>query len=386
MLQTLAINNYRSLKDLVVPLASVNVITGPNGSGKSNLYKALRLLAATAGGGVINALAREGGLQSTFWAGPEQFSRDMTSGAAPIQGTRRTEPVRLRMGFASEDFSYAISLGLPVPDGSRFSLDPVIKRETVWSGPLYRPAAGLVDRKGPVVKVRAGRSWQVVEQHVATFESMFRGIRDLGATTELLAFKHDIEGWRFYDHLRTDAQAPARQVHLGTRTPVLDDQGQALAAAWQTILEIGDAQALAAVVEDAFPGASVEVAINDANYFTLLFKQHGLLRPLSAAELSDGTLRYLLWAAALLTPRPPPLMILNEPETSLHPDLLPALGRLIIRAAESSQIWVVTHAPRLVHTLAHCDDYNELNLEKTLGETTVFGQGALDQPAWNWPD
>ncbi|WP_425387819.1 AAA family ATPase [Edaphobacter aggregans] len=57
------------------------------------------------------------------------------------------------------------------------------------------------------------------------------------------------------------------------------------------------------------------------------------MRPLSAAELSDGTLRYLLWTAALLTPHPPALMVLNEPETSLHPDLLPALARLILAAA-----------------------------------------------------
>jgi len=47
--------------------------------------------------------------------------------------------------------------------------------------------------------------------------------------------------------------------------------------------------------------------------------QHGLLRPFRAGELSDGTLRYLLLVAALLSPRPPSLMVLNEPETSLHP-------------------------------------------------------------------
>jgi predicted ATPase len=49
---------------------------------------------------------------------------------------------------------------------------------------------------------------------------------------------------------------------------------------------------------------------------------HGLLRSLKAAELSDGTLRYFLLISALLSPRPPTLMILNEPETSLHQDLL----------------------------------------------------------------
>jgi len=54
---------------------------------------------------------------------------------------------------------------------------------------------------------------------------------------------------------------------------------------------------------------------------------HGLLRSLKAAELSDGTLRYFLLISALLSPRPPTLMILNEPETSLHQDLLAPLAR-----------------------------------------------------------
>jgi hypothetical protein len=54
------------------------------------------------------------------------------------------------------------------------------------------------------------------------------------------------------------------------------------------------------------------------------------------------------WAAALLTPRPPHLMILNEPESSLHPDLLPALAQLIGVAAQSTQMWVVSHSSRLM--------------------------------------
>ncbi len=72
-------------------------------------------------------------------------------------------------------------------------------------------------------------------------------------------------------------------------------------------------------------------------------EQPGMLRGLTAAELSDGTLRFLLLVAALLTPRPPELMVLNELENSLHPELIPALGRLIKRAAESSQVIVVSH-------------------------------------------
>src|SRR5258705_12887245 len=102
MLNALAIGNYRSLLNLVVPLGPLNVITGANGSGKSNLYRALRLLAETAQAGVVNALAREGGLQSTVWAGPETVSRNMRRGEVPVQGGPRQEVVRLRLGFAGD--------------------------------------------------------------------------------------------------------------------------------------------------------------------------------------------------------------------------------------------------------------------------------------------
>src|SRR5947208_11893414 len=115
MLHTLAIENYRSLRSVVLPLRNLNIIQGPNGSGKSNLYRALRLLADTATGGVVSSLAKEGGLKSTFWAGPEHTSRAMRAGRVPVQGTQRSGPVRLKLGFADEDFGYSISMGLPAP-------------------------------------------------------------------------------------------------------------------------------------------------------------------------------------------------------------------------------------------------------------------------------
>ena len=90
-----------------------------------------------------------------------------------------------------------------------------------------------------------------------------------------------------------------------------------------------------------------------------------------------------LWIAALLTPRPPALMVLNEPETSLHPDLLPALARLIARGAERSQIIIVTHSSQLIASLAEQNSCNSIMLEKTFGETNIAG--ATDLPAWHWP-
>jgi predicted ATPase len=119
--------------------------------------------------------------------------------------------------------------------------------------------------------------------------------------------------------------------------------------------------------------------------FELKLQQHGLLRPLTAAELSDGTLRYLLWTAALLTPRPPELMVLNEPETSLHPELLPALARLILAAAKNTQIIVVSHATTLIDTLTAAPLCTHLHLEKDFGETKLEGASLFNAPKWNWP-
>ncbi|KQB53362.1 ATP-binding protein [Pseudomonas endophytica] len=386
MLTTLAVANYRSINQLVVPLAKLNLITGPNGSGKSNLYRALRLLAETAQGGVINALAREGGLESTFWAGPEVISRRMKSGEVAIEGGPRNKVKRLRLGFAAEEFSYAIALGVTPPERSAFTLDPQIKHESIWVGASYRPASELVERNGPMIRARAGRSWQVLAQHTPMFDSLFDHVGSLHASPEVLQLRESIRGWRFYDHFRTDPDAPVRQPQLGTRTPVLHHDGRDLAAALQTILEMGNPEALHSAISDAFPGARLKIECLLGGRFAIEFYQEGLLRPLSAAELSDGTLRYLLLVAALLTPRPPTLMVLNEPETSLHPDLLPALARLIIRTSQQSQVWVVSHARRLIAALQQDPECNCIVLEKNLGQTEVVGQRMLDQPAWQWAD
>ena len=384
MLTTLAISNYRSLRNLVVPLQRLNLITGPNGSGKSSVYRALRLLAETAQGGVIPSLAREGGLQSTLWAGPEMLGRAVKRGEHKVEGTVRKERTNLRLGFAGDEFGYAIDLGLPTPSTSAFALDPEIKTETIWAGPILRPAALLIDRHGSVVRSRGSDGdWEVLAYQLSSFDSMMTQFADPRNAPEMLALREQIRSWRFYDHFRTDVDAPARLPQIGTHTPVLSNDGSDMAAALQTILEIGDTQGLADAVADAFPGSSISV-LNIEGRFEIAMHQKGLLRPLKAAELSDGTLRYLLWIAALLTPRPPGLLVLNEPETSLHPDLLPALGRLIANAADRSQVLVVTHAKKLIATLEEQKECNSVRLEKEFGETKIVGIEKLELPRWQW--
>jgi predicted ATPase len=306
----------------------------------------------------------------------------MKAGDQPVQGTVRKNPISLKLGFSGEDYGYAIDLGLPTPDSSQFASDPVIKSESLWTGERLGRANAFALRNGPSVRIRndAGE-WRQAYQHLAPFDSMMTHCSDPREAIELLVLRERMRNWRFYDHMRTDADAPARKPQVGTYTPVLAADGSDLAAAIQTIREIGDGEAMNNAISDAFPGGSVAVASTGA-YFQVQMRQHGLLRPLLASELSDGTLRYLLLIAALLSPRPPALMILNEPETSLHPNLLPSLARLIVQASGQCQMIVVSHAAALVTALDAEPDSRRIVLEKTLGETEVQD---YVPPNWTWP-
>lgn len=383
MIQTLAISGYRSIRDTVLPLHGLDVVTGANGTGKSNLYRALRLLASAGDGDVVGSLARDGGLSSTLWAGPEHVSHAMVDGSVPVQGTRRSGPISLRLGFATDTLGYLVDLGIPQPSTTLFGRDPEIKREQIFAGALAKPSSLLVDRHGPAVRVRDG-SWRPIGRTLGTSESILTEFSDADATPEVLRVRGQVRGWRFYDQFRTDREAPARAPQVGTRTPVLGHDGADLAAAVQTIIESGARDRLDAAVDDAFPGSVLRVRADDG-VFQLELEQPGMLRPLSAGELSDGTLRYLLLVAALLTPRPPELMVLNEPETSLHGDLLPQLARLITAASADTQLVVVSHARPLIEAMLEAGEVHEHRLVKRLGETTVEDQGLLSTPPWTWP-
>src|SRR5690348_13879654 len=237
MLQTIAIRGYRSLRDVTLPLTDLTVVTGANGTGKSSLYRALRLLADCGRGQVIGSLAREGGLQAVLWAGPEQPADE-------AQGTTRTRPISLELGFASDDFGYLVDLGLPQKAGTgptAFALDPEIKREMVFAGPVLRPSSALVCRTREYAEVAAesGRGFDELSRSLPSYRSVLAEYAHPHALPELSAVSERLRVWRYCDGFRVDAAAPPRQPQVGTRTPVLSDDGADLAAATQTIIEAG---------------------------------------------------------------------------------------------------------------------------------------------------
>ena len=386
MIERIAISGYRSIRELVLRLGQLTVVTGVNGAGKSNLYRALRLLGDAARGTLAQSLATEGGFSSVLWAGPEEISQAMRDGSVPVQGTVRRKPISLKLAICADPFSYCVDLGLPVPMGSMFDRDPEVKREGIWAGPDLQARALCVDRRRETLRCRRGKGkWQDIDLGLTRNASVMSQFADPFNAPEVILMREQFCQWRFYDSFRCDQQAPARTVSAQTFTPVLSNNGSDLAAAIQTIIEIGDAEGLQVAIDQAFPGATLEV-MRSGHGLQLLFNQPGMLRQLSASELSDGTLRYLLLIAALLSPRPPALLVLNEPESSLHPDLIRPLARMIQLASVSSQVIVVSHNDILLEELVKdSDDCCEVHLVKKLGETVIENQNLLDRYGFKWP-
>lgn len=352
------VEGYRSVRDVWFKLRRVNVLVGPNGCGKSNLYRAIYLIAAAANGQFARTLADEGGMPSVLWAGP-----------------RAQGPQRLTLGVSIDDLKYKMSCGM-IPttpgDPTAFRLDPDIKEEEI-SFVNAGKSTSLLKRESGTVNARDVEGKRVAFPiMLSSGESVLSGLREPHRFPEISALRQEILSWRFYHQFRTDSGSPLRQPQIGVMTPVLAHDGSDFAAALQTIIEIGDAETLHQSISDAFPGTELQID-HDSGEFIASMRMPGFNRPFTGKELSDGTLHYLCLLAALLSPRPPTLLALNEPETSLHPDLFEPLAKLIAQASKHSQLWITTHARELADFILEYTGEAPIELQKTDGETKIVG-------------
>jgi predicted ATPase len=353
-LHELWVEGYRSIRAMRLSLSPVTVVVGANGSGKTNLYRALRLLSAAAEGTLARSLANEGGMPSVLWAGPR----------------RKSAGVRFTSGVELDDLAYELACGLMPGPKDPFVLDPDVKEETVWAMDGGKRHVVAQRKAGSAFLRDADGNRTAFPFDLWNGESFLAQLSEPHRFPLLSALRGALVRWRFYHHFRTDVDSPVRQPQVGVRTPALAHDGSDLAAALMTVQEIGDGALLHGSVERAFPGATLQLS-HEQGRFGFRLAMPGLLRPLDAAELSDGTLRYLCLIAALLSPRTPPFLALNEPETSLHFDLLPALAELIADAGARGQVLVTTHAEPLAQALEDGVGVSAVRLVKQDGATVV---------------
>ena len=364
-------SGYRSLRQISYPVSQLEVFVGANGVGKSNLYRALELLRAAAANTLGHDLAREG-LDLAMWAGPRNRSKPKRIRLA----VSLSEPNRLEPSYRYEgEVGFPPSVASPT-----FSTEPQIKSETLTYLGGARPV-WLVERDGPSVMARdeTGRP-AAINIDILSSETILGRLEDPSRYPGLDLVRRTLLEWRFYHDLRTDAGSPLRSPCVAVAAPTLASDGSNLAAVFATLVHIReDTVDLDRMIDRAFPGARLVVpAPGRSASFGMTFPEFPQ-RVFEAAELSDGTLRYLGLVGALMAYRLPPFIALNEPESSLHPDLMIPLGDMVAMAAERTQVWLVTHSEPLARAIEATGAGSIRTVIKADGATTIDGLTLMGQ-------
>jgi len=374
-LRELKVRHYRSVRQITLPVERLSVFLGANGAGKTNLYRALELVQGAAAGTLAADLAAEGGIASALWAGS-------------LRGNARIE-LGVSLGETPADapgsalYRYDVAVGYPAMEvhaeevrvvAAAFREEPQVKAET-FSHRHGRRDIALLERRGPHLQARDdGGGWVEIEADMLASETALARLEDPSRFADLYLARAALLDWRFYHDLRTDADSPLRRPCPAVASPTLASDGANLAAVFATLAHIRqDTAALDQAVGDAFPGARLDIPEPGRQARFGLIMPDYPYRTFEAHELSDGTLRFLGLAGALLAYRLPGFIALNEPESSLHPDMLAPLGRLIARAAERTQVWVVTHSERLAAAIAEYGGVTPRTVLKAEGATTIRG-------------
>lgn len=355
---------YRSLQRIHYPMSRLDVFVGANGVGKSNLYRGLELLRAAAANTLGQELARES-LKLALWAGPNR-------GGGP-------RLIRLAAGFSEPNrletaYRYEVDVGYPPPGAPVLGAEPQIKTESLTYVSGQRRIR-LMDRNGPSVMVRGpdGRAVEIDVDLLAS-ETALSQVQDPSRYPALDLVRRTLLAWRFYHDLRTDPDSPLRRPCTAVAAPTLASDGSNLAAVFGTLAHIRqDTVELDRMIDRAFPGVTMEMAEAGRDLsFTLHYPEfpHRQFEP---SELSDGTLRFLGLAGALMAYRLPPFIALNEPESSLHPELMEPLAEMVRKAAERTQVWLVTHSERLAGAIRKSGDGEVRTVVKNNGATTING-------------
>ncbi|MEM7067580.1 MAG: AAA family ATPase [Pseudomonadota bacterium] len=362
--ERLTVYGFRSLRKLSIPFDHLAVYLGANGTGKTNIYRALELCHHAAKGDLSIWLASQGGMNSALWAGPRKTHDDHIIDIAVDVGCYR----------------YCLKLGLKTPTTAAFDGEPLIKNEAIEylsSGRKYT----VMERNGPAVTVRGPNNRkELLDLRLLPTETAISAVTASHVTSEIAELRDTFLDWRFYHAFRVDTDAPVRQPCDAVTATRLDADGGNLAAVFATLEWIRqDTVDLREIISEAFEGASLKIPSPTGKAEFSIAWQEMPNRDFSQKEISDGTIQFLALCGALLSYNTPNLIVLNEPETSLHPDLMPALAQLISKASENAQIIVVTHSERLTTELEQHCACPIRTVYKNDGETKIDGLSLIGE-------
>ncbi len=344
-LEKVHIQNFLSLRNVVLPLKPLTVLVGPNASGKSNALSALSLLKTMI---VAEKLPPADFIQDSLWAG--EASRITFQLEAKVNETPAI--YKLELEAKTEN--------------------PIVFEE-------------LMVKEVKVISVQNGEG--EVKDEDNTNPTKYRSNKlalksagDYGNKPVTSALTEFIKGWEFYDFQPSQMRGNVIfQIMEGVsrkpadlrEPPILDDEGIKLA----TLLSYwykNDHERFQAVNEalEACTNLKIDQCLIDGDDRLCLLE--GYKKPIPLRKASDGTLRLMAYHILLSQSKIPSLIAIEEPERNLHPAALTYIVNVLEQLAEQTQVIITTHSSQLL------DAFNPKSLSGYLGVLllrNVLGKG-----------
>lgn len=329
-LPSIKIRGYRPFQDILFKFRPLEVIVGANGSGKSSLFEFLRFL-------------RD--------ACHQEIPPEIVTGTIGQQIFHKPGPDKLWWS-AEVDMHQQVPLyyqgELMGPVGTTKIVFERVRTKKplhdVHKSPYtflnFKDGKGVV--KDPEDKKFKRKEWNLKKPNQLV----------LGAITDptlitLFNLREYIRGWRFYNAFNINNEKIRRPVSTSQEPFLHEDAGNLSAVLFHLMTEHPTSfEELKSVIKSAIPGfKNLNVKARGGPGQVIAFwQENNIDTELSLADLSDGTLRFIAWAALCIMPSPPTLICIDEPDQGVHPRTLPILAGLFEKAVTRTQIILATHA------------------------------------------
>ncbi len=362
----LGVSGYKSFVDVELPLRQLAVMIGPNGCGKTSVLELFWLFNQAMQEDLMQAIEQQGGINS-------------------IASRLKTAPslIEFVLAYYSDDFrgddemTYRVHLNANLREHP-IRLEQLERRFNADAVSPYR----YIDAQNDSVRyAEPGESGFVTptwnyhnsELALAQIPRMFEDPERLRSA---------LAQARFYSFLDVQPRSVVRLPQSLTPTVRPGPNGENLFSALYNLRASHERlyRSLEDVLRTGFPGfRRLEFPVVGSGQVTLGWHQDGIEGPLYPNELSEGTLRFLWLTTVLLSPSNAPITCIDEPEVSLHPELLKLLAGLLQDASMRGQYIVATHSAELIRWL---NPEEVLVMEKEEGRTTFTWADTLDLHEW----
>jgi predicted ATPase len=361
----LQVRGYRRLRAVELPLEPFNVLIGANGVGKSSILDILDLLASSANGDLENTVSRGGGISSLLTLDGTTDSMDI---GISMANERDAPPLQYQVRLSQTGVGFSIAFEELSQHQDRASLQPFKFIDATPSRVRYRVP-------GEKKFVEPNWDFKYLETALSQVPKMYQQPemfrRVLADSTEI------------YHTLDISARAPIRLPQAIQRAETPGPNGEDLVSCLYEMRET-DQDRFDSVIDAlraAFPSFErIDFPPVAAGTLTLAWKDRNFTKPVYPHQLSEGTLRFLWLVALLQSQGLPKLTLIDEPEVSLHPEMLRLLAGLMREASTRTQLIVATHSDRFVRFLKP-EELLVCDLDGG-GGTTVRRASNLDLDAW----